>query len=96
MTRTSVVWFVGSAALTVLGLGLAAPFPSVGAIVAVAGIVGLMGFLLYVFRFATTHGDQWVWQTPGKPRREYLAEQAAKPESESTGTTPDAQAERPT
>ena len=89
MTRTSVVWLVGSAAATIFGLVLAGPLPSLGAVVAVAGIVSLTGFLLYVFRVATTHDDQWVWQTPGKPRREHLAEAAAKRESESTGTTPD-------
>ena len=90
MTRTSVIWLVGSVAATILGLVLAAPFPSVGAVVTVAGLVSFMVFLIYAFRFATTHDDQWVWQTPGKPRREYLAEEAAKRESESTGTTPDA------
>lgn len=96
MTRTSVVWIAGSAAAIILGFALAVPYPSAGTVVVVVGIVGLVGFLLYVFRFATTHNDQWVWQTPGKPRREYLAEEAAKREAESTGTAPDAQAERPT
>ena len=84
MARTPVVWIAGSAAAIILGFVLAVPFPSLGAIVAVAGILSLMGFLLYVFRVATTQNDQWVWQTPGKPRREHRAEQAAKRESEST------------
>lgn len=90
MTRTAVVWLVGSAVVTILGLVLAGPFPSVGAVVAVAGVLSLSGFLLYVFRVATTHDDQWVWQTPGKPRREYRAEQAAKRDTASSGTPPDA------
>jgi hypothetical protein len=84
MTRTAVAWIAGSAATIILGFVLAVPFPSAGTIVVVAGIVSLTGFLLYVFRFATTHDDQWVWQTPGKPRREHLAEAAAKRESEAT------------
>jgi hypothetical protein len=76
-------------AATILGLVLATPFPLFGAIVAVAGIVSLVAFLLYVFRLATTREDQWVWQTPHKPRREYLAEEAAKREARSTTTPPD-------
>lgn len=92
MTRTPVVWIAGSVATIILGFALAVPFPAVGTVVAVAGIVGLTGFLLYVFRVATTHDDQWVWQTPGKPRREHLAEKAAKRESEATDVGPDAPA----
>jgi hypothetical protein len=90
MGRKSVAWFVGSVATIILGFVLTAPAPSVGTVVVVAGILGLTGFLLYVFRVATTQEDQWVWQTPGKPRREHLAEEAAKRESESAPTTPDA------
>ena len=89
VTRTSSIWFVASTVMIVVGYALAVPFPSVGSVVAVAGIVSLTGFLLYVFRVATTHDDQWVWQTPGKPRRDLRAEQAAKRESESTGTPQD-------
>jgi O-antigen/teichoic acid export membrane protein len=80
---------VGSAAVIILGLVLAGPFPSGGAVVTVVGILSLMGFLLYVWRIATTRDDQWIWLTPGKRRREYLAEQAAKHESEVTSATPD-------
>lgn len=89
MGRKPVAWFVGSVAAIILGFVLTAAAPSVGTVVVLAGILGLVGFLLYVFRVATTQEDQWVWQTPGKPRREHLAE-AAKRESESAPTTPDA------
>lgn len=81
MTRTSTAWFAGSIGVTIIGLALATPFPVAGAILAVAGILGLAGFLLYAFIYSTRHSDQWVWQTPHEPRREWLAEEAAKREA---------------
>lgn len=90
MGRKPVAWFVGSVAAIILGFVLTSAAPSVGTVVVVAGILGLAGFLLYVFRVATTQDDQWVWQTPGKPRREHRAEEVAKRESEPAPTTPDA------
>jgi hypothetical protein len=73
----------GSVATIILGLALAGPAPSAGALVTVAGIVSLTVFLLYVWRVATTSNDQWVWQTPHKPRRELRAEAARRRESAS-------------
>ena len=89
MGRSVIVWFAASVAVTVLGFLIVGAAPGVGTVLVVGGVVSLMGFLLFGWWRATTHNDQWVWQTPHKPRRAYLAEKAAKEAktaSDSTGT----------
>jgi fatty acid desaturase len=76
MGKGPIAWMAGSVAAIILGFVLTTAASTAGTVLVVAGVVSLTGFLLYVFRHATTHDDQWVWQTPGKPRREYLADKA--------------------
>ncbi len=87
MGRRLVLWFVGSAGVLLVGLAIASrpQLGQVGAVFAVVGVLALTGFLLYVWRIATTRDDQWIWQTPGKPRREYRAEQAAERDPRASG-----------
>jgi hypothetical protein len=93
MVKTALIWVLGSAVVILAGMLLASVSPQAGAVVTVVGILGLVGFLFYVWRVAVTTNDQWVWQTPGKPRREYLAERAAMGEPAATRDEEDHAAE---
>jgi hypothetical protein len=88
--RAVIVWFAASVAAIVVGMLIASAASGVGTILAVGGIVSLVAFLLFGWWRATTENDQWVWQTPHKPRREYLADEAAKAASDSTDVPRDA------
>ena len=90
MGRAVIVWFAASVAAIVVGMLIAGAASGVGTVLAVGGIVSLVAFLLFAWWRATTENDQWVWQTPHKPRREYLADEAAKAASDSTGAPRDA------
>jgi hypothetical protein len=91
MGREVIVWFVVSVATIVVGMLIAGAASGAGTVLLVGGIVSLVAFLLFGWWRATTQNDQWVWQTPHKPRREYIAEKAAKAASDSTDTPTDAE-----
>jgi Ca2+/H+ antiporter len=100
VSRSVIVWFAASVAAIVLGMVLASVGSGAGALPLLAGVLSLIAFLLFVWFRATTQNDQFVWQTPHKPRREWLAErkamakadQAAAPASEPSGTPPEPEA----
>jgi hypothetical protein len=89
MGRAVSVWFALSVAAIVVGMLIVGAAPGPGTVMVVGGIVSLAGFLLFGWWRATTQNDQWVWQTPHKPRREYLAEQAAKDATDADGAPRD-------
>ncbi len=97
MSRSVIVWFAASVAAIVLGMVLASVGSGAGAAPLLAGVLSLIAFLLFVWWRATTQDDQWVWQTPHKPRRRWLAEReamakadnAAPTASDSSGTPPE-------
>jgi hypothetical protein len=89
MGRAVIIWFAVSVAAIVVGMLIAGAAPGLDTVMLVGGVVSLMVFLLFVWWRATTQNDQWVWQTPHKPRREYLAEQAAKDASDADGAPRD-------
>ncbi len=89
MDRRMTAWWALSAATIVLGFVVVGAAPGPGTIAVIAGVLGLAGFLLAVFRHATTHDDQWIWQTPGKRHREYRAEEAARRSRDAREATDD-------
>jgi len=97
MSRSVVIWFAASVAAIVLGMVLASVGSDAGSVPLFAGVVSLIVLLLFGWWRATTQDDQWVWQTPHKPRRQWLAErkamakadQAAPTTSDSSGTPPE-------
>ena len=95
MGRAVITWIVGSVAAIVVGMLIVSAalteISGVGTVLLVGGIVSFMAFVLFAWWRAGTQNDQWVWQTPHKPRREYLAEKAAEAASDSTGAPPDAE-----
>lgn len=97
MSRSVIIWFAASVAAIVLGMVLASVGSGAGAAPLLAGVISLIAFLLFVWLRATTQNDQFVWQTPHKPRRQWLAEREALAKanmaepaaSDSSGTPPE-------
>jgi hypothetical protein len=77
MRRSPVLVVAGCAALIVVGLVLATASASLGAVVTVAGILLLAGYLIYVFRLAWSGDQKRAW-APGSLRREAHDEQPPK------------------
>jgi len=77
MRRSPVLVVAGCALLIVIGLAAATVAPSLGTVIAVAGIVLLAVYLIVVYLIAW-RGDQWRAWVPGSLYREDREERASK------------------